>query len=103
MIDDHLKSTTGRSGFRWKESLKNLKKRRFFRYVGRSVLLILSVCLLVVLIVFLIGKYLVDFNTFFWRDHRASLRQVRYPIVFSVRIIHRNDPGGPFRNMDAEI
>lgn len=65
MIDDHIEATTGKSGFRWKESLMNLRKRGFFRYVGRSVLLILSVYLLIVLIVFLMGKYLVDFNTFF--------------------------------------
>lgn len=33
--------------------------------MGRSVLLILGVYLLVVLIVFLLGKYLIDFNSFF--------------------------------------
>ena len=65
MIDDPLESTNGRSGFRWKESLINLRKRGFFRYVGRSVLLILLLYLVVILIVFLIGKYLVDYNTFF--------------------------------------
>ena len=44
---------------------KQLKTRGFFRYVGRNVLLIILVYALVVLLVFLIGKYLVDFNGFF--------------------------------------
>jgi len=64
MIDDQLESTANKSGSHWKESLASLKKRGFFRYVGRSVLLILAVYMLVVLIVFLTGRYLVDFNTF---------------------------------------
>ena len=63
MINDHLESTSLRS--RWKESYNSLKKRGFFRYVGKSVLLILSVYLIVIFIVFLLGKHLVDFNTFF--------------------------------------
>lgn len=48
-----------------KGSLDGLKQRGFFKYVGRSVLLIMSVYLLVVMIVFLAGKYLVDFNAVF--------------------------------------
>jgi membrane protein YqaA with SNARE-associated domain len=42
-----------------------LKSRGFFRYVGRSVLLIVGVYALLVLLVFLVGKYLVDFNALF--------------------------------------
>ena len=44
---------------------KSLKNRGFFRYVGKNVLLILGVYAVVVLLVFLIGKYLVDFNALF--------------------------------------
>ena len=46
-------------------SLNSLKERGFFRYVGRSVGLIILVYILVVLMVFLIGRYLVDFEAFF--------------------------------------
>ncbi|MDF1576152.1 MAG: hypothetical protein P1P86_13270 [Bacteroidales bacterium] len=65
MIDQQAESAKDKGGFRLKESLANLRQRSFFKYVGRSVLLILSVYLLVILIVFLAGKYLIDFNTFF--------------------------------------
>ena len=65
MINDHIESTSLRSRFRWKESCNSLRKRGFFRYVGRSVLLILSVYLVVIFIVFLMGKYVIDFNAFF--------------------------------------
>ena len=67
MIDDHIDSIGEESGLKWNKSLISLKKRGFFRYVGRSVLLILLVYMLVVLVVFLTGKYLVDFNAFFAR------------------------------------
>lgn len=46
-------------------ALHRLKERGFFRYVGRSVGLIVLIYMLVVLVVFLMGKYLVDFNAFF--------------------------------------
>lgn len=65
MINDHVESMDEKSGFRWKESLDSLRKRGFFRYVGRSVLLILSIYIVVIFIVFLLGKHLVDFNAFF--------------------------------------
>ena len=65
MIDDPVESIVEKSGFQWKKSLINLRKRGFFRYVGRSVLLILSVYLIVIMIFFLLGKYVVDFNMFF--------------------------------------
>lgn len=48
-----------------KESFTSLKERGFFKYLGRSVLIILSVYVLIVLSVFLSGKHLVDFNAFF--------------------------------------
>jgi len=48
-----------------RQTYAQLKKKGFFRYVGRNVLLILGVYALVVLIIFLIGKYLVDFNGLF--------------------------------------
>ena len=41
------------------------KKRGFFTYVGKSVLLILFFYMIFILLVFLTGKYLVDFNRFF--------------------------------------
>jgi membrane protein YqaA with SNARE-associated domain len=42
-----------------------LKNKGFFRYVGRNVLLILGVYAIVVLLIYLVGKYLVDFNALF--------------------------------------
>lgn len=65
MIEDQIESASKGSGVRWKGSFTNLRKRGFFRYVGHNVLLIVAVYLLLIFIVFLIGKYLVDFNSFF--------------------------------------
>lgn len=65
MIDDPVETIVKESGFRWKKSLASLRKRGFFRFIGRSVLLSLSVYILLIAIVFLLGKYLVDFNAFF--------------------------------------
>ena len=44
---------------------KKLKAKGFFKYVGKNVLLILLVYAFIIFLVFLIGKYLVDFNGFF--------------------------------------
>ncbi len=44
---------------------KRLKAKGFFRYVGRNVLLIIVVYAFIIFLVFIIGKYLVDFNGFF--------------------------------------
>lgn len=44
---------------------KQLRAKGFFRYVGRNVLLIILAYAFIVFLVFLIGKYLVDFNGFF--------------------------------------
>ncbi|MEA3462531.1 MAG: hypothetical protein U9R49_11670, partial [Bacteroidota bacterium] len=65
MIDEQLETTAGKSGPQWKESLLSLKRRGFFKYLGRSIFVILLVYVLIVLIVFLSGKHLVDFNAFF--------------------------------------
>ena len=62
---DNPINTTEKSGPLLRDSLNRLKERGFFRYVGRSLALILLVYLLVVLIVFLMGRHLVDFNAFF--------------------------------------
>jgi len=50
---------------RIREWYDRMKQKGFFRYVGRSVLWIILIYILLVLIVFLIGRYLVDFNAFF--------------------------------------
>jgi membrane protein YqaA with SNARE-associated domain len=65
MIDDPGEIIIKKSGFRSKESFSSLRKKGFFRYMGRSILLILSVYILLIVIVFLLGKHLVDFNAFF--------------------------------------
>lgn len=44
---------------------KQLKVKGLFRYVGRNILLIILAYAFIVFLVFLIGKYLVDFNSFF--------------------------------------
>ena len=65
MINDHLESTSATNRFRYREFMDSLKKRGFFRYMGRSVLLILLVYLLLILTVFLLGRYVIDFKGFF--------------------------------------
>ena len=46
-------------------TLKSLRERGFIRYIGKNLLLILSVYALLVLLVFLAGRYLIDFNALF--------------------------------------
>ncbi len=65
MIDDLGEIIVKESGIQWEESLSSLRKKGFFRYMGRSVLLILSVYILLIAIVYLLGKHVVDFNAFF--------------------------------------
>jgi uncharacterized membrane protein YdjX (TVP38/TMEM64 family) len=60
-----LKTKTGKSGSSWRNSIDLLESKGFFRYSGQGLLLILAVYLLVVVTVFLLGKYLVDFNALF--------------------------------------
>ena len=64
MINDQIESTPLKSRISWKESFIKLRNKGFFRYVGRSVLLIVLVYLAVIAIVFLLGKYVIDFNAF---------------------------------------
>lgn len=56
---------TGNLRTRYAVWYNQMKERGFFRYVGRNVLLIILVYALLVFLVYLIGKYLVDFNGFF--------------------------------------
>ncbi len=44
---------------------KRLKERGFFKYVGRNILWIIAIYSLLVLLFYLLGKYLVDFNALF--------------------------------------
>jgi membrane protein YqaA with SNARE-associated domain len=48
-----------------KSTFSRLREKGFFRYIGKNLLLILGVYALVVLVIFLVGKYLVDFNALF--------------------------------------
>lgn len=59
------KSTSSSSVSSGRKTINHLREKGFFSYIGKSLLLILSVYALVVLIVFLVGKYLVDFNGLF--------------------------------------
>ena len=59
------KSNAGRIGSRIRDLYLLYKNRGFFSYVGRSVLLIIFLYAIFVLLVFITGKYLVDFNLFF--------------------------------------
>jgi hypothetical protein len=59
------KPGTGERRSRLRERYLHYKKRGFFSYVGRSVLWIIFFYAIFVLLVYLIGKYLVDFNRFF--------------------------------------
>jgi membrane protein YqaA with SNARE-associated domain len=42
-----------------------LKARGFFRYIGRNVVIIILVYALLILLIYLTGKHVVDFNSFF--------------------------------------
>jgi hypothetical protein len=44
---------------------RKLKEKGFFKYVGRNILLIIGVYMMLVFLVFLVGRYLVDFNSLF--------------------------------------
>lgn len=56
---------TSRKKFNLTNWYNQLKARGFFRYVGKNILLIILVYAVIVFLVYLIGKYLVDFNGFF--------------------------------------
>ena len=59
------KTTPKASAPRERVTFNSLRERGFFKYIGRNLLLILSVYAMVIFIVFLVGKYLVDFNSLF--------------------------------------
>lgn len=65
MIHDPVKTTSEKAAFRLRGFHIHLRERGFYRYVGRNVILIVLVYVLLVLLVFLIGRYLVDFNKLF--------------------------------------
>ncbi len=50
---------------RWRNRIEDLRERGFFRYVARSILWIAGGYLALILVLFLIGRYLVDFNVLF--------------------------------------
>lgn len=65
MIEDHSNTTSGKFVLRIKAFLVHLRDRGFFKYVGRNVILIVLAYALLVLLVYLIGRYLVDFEKLF--------------------------------------
>ena len=65
MINDHTKASTHRSSTRVKEFLINLRERGFFKYMGRNLLFIILAYAFIVFLVYLTGKYLVDYNRIF--------------------------------------
>ena len=65
MIEDHSKTASGRFVLRIKAFLSHLRERGFFKYVGRNLITIILVYALLVFLVYLIGRYLVDFEKLF--------------------------------------
>lgn len=65
MIDDQLRSTSGKFVLRMKTSLIQLRDKGFFKYAGRNLIAILLIYAFLVVLVFLIGRYLVDFEKLF--------------------------------------
>ena len=65
MPKDRSLSDEAKPGKHLADRYNQLKNKGFFRYIGRSILWILLVYMVVVLLVFLIGKYLLDFNALF--------------------------------------
>ena len=97
MINDHLESTPIKGRFRWKESYNNLRERGFFSYVGRSVLLIFLIYLIVIAIVFLLGKYVVDFNVLFG----GFIERLSNWYVRRMCTVFRVNPIGIFHSWDC--
>jgi uncharacterized membrane protein YdjX (TVP38/TMEM64 family) len=50
---------------RGRATLKQLREKGFFKYIGKNLLLLLSIYAVVIVLVFLVGRYLVDFNALF--------------------------------------
>lgn len=65
MIDDHSKTTSRKFVLRMKAFFFHLKEKGFFKYVGRNLITILLIYAFLVLLVFLVGRYLVDFEKLF--------------------------------------
>lgn len=65
MINDLTKSSKDISGKRLKEFFIHLRKRGFFKYLGRNLLFIIFTYAFIVFLVYLIGKHLVDYNRIF--------------------------------------
>ena len=65
MISDQSRGTPEKFVLKIKTILGHLRERGFFRYVGRNLVGILFIYALLILIVFLLGRYLVDFERLF--------------------------------------
>ncbi len=65
MTNNRSDNRVNRSASRVKELFIHYKERGLFRYVGRNVLMIIVFYVIFVFLVFLIGKYLIDFNRLF--------------------------------------
>ena len=65
MTSNKSDNRVSRYGSRMKKTYIHYKERGLFRYVGRNVLMIFVFYVIFVFLVFLIGKYLVDFNRLF--------------------------------------
>jgi len=65
MVQDRPDIREPRLRFSFVNWYTQLNEKGFFRYVGRNILLIFGVYVLIIIVAFLIGKYLVDFNHLF--------------------------------------
>ena len=60
-----VETTHKASGSGARNAYNRLRERGFFKYIGKNLLLILSIYAVVIVLVFLVGKYLVDFKALF--------------------------------------
>ncbi|MEN8203933.1 MAG: hypothetical protein ABFS28_15140 [Bacteroidota bacterium] len=65
MINDHSKTTAGKFVLRMKTFYIHLREKGFFKYVGRNLLSIILIYAFLVVLVYLTGRYLVDFEQLF--------------------------------------
>ena len=65
MTNNRSDDQASRSGSRMKKLFIFYKERGLFRYVGRNVLMIIVLYVIFIFLVFLTGKYLIDFNHLF--------------------------------------
>ena len=66
-----------------------LKKRGFFKYVGKNVLLILAVYAVIVFLLYLIGKYLVDYDMLF----RGIIEKLSDGLVIAIFFVSESFTG----------